>query len=146
MVLRLGFPVTSNIRVEVVVWMVSGCLRHYVQEGSHKDRSTKICAWQRQLAQLLLCVCQYYEQKRVLYIHTTSLYNMKPNILVENVWSFTSGRTSSRNMMRLDISVTDGAWWQRSGQGGVGGSSLLLYSREEFIAITFTTWVRLHKS
>lgn len=49
---------------------------------------------------------------------------------------FTSGRTSRRNMMRLDISVTDGAWWQRSGRGGVGGSSLLLYRRDkEFITV-----------
>lgn len=57
---------------------------------------------------------------------------------------FTSGRTSRRNMMRLDISVTDGAWWQRSGRGGVGGSSLLLYSRDkEFTTVTVYGWTQI---
>lgn len=58
--------------------------------------------------------------------------------------SITSGRTSRRNMMRLDISVTDGAWWQRSGRGGVGGSSLLLYSRDkEFTTVTVYGWTQI---
>lgn len=39
---------------------------------------------------------------------------------------FTKGRTSSKKMIRVDISLTEGAGWLWSWSGGVGGSSLSL--------------------